>query len=167
MSTRFEEFLKQKAEESDWRDRNRSRSEWLLTLNHLFAEIRKWLREADPEGLLEVVPYQVERVEQRLGIYDAPALKIRLGTNSIDILPMGRHVTNHLQLQNMLVIPSNVGRWGDLSGGRVDVTDGERRYQLLRSTEAGQDRWYAWSVKPPLLVFDRDRLEEILQDLLR
>ena len=30
--------------------------------------------EADPDDLLEIVPYEVERVEKRLGIYDAPPL---------------------------------------------------------------------------------------------
>jgi len=38
--------------------------------------------------------------------------------------------------------PGNAQRWGDLSGGRVDITNGERRHLLLRSIEDGQDHWY-------------------------
>src|SRR5438067_1384257 len=92
MPTSFQEFLRQKAEGSNVKDRIRSRGEWLGALNRLRDQIRGWLHEADPDDLLEIVPYEVERVEQRLGIYDAPALKIRLGTDTVDVLPMGRFV---------------------------------------------------------------------------
>jgi hypothetical protein len=167
MSTRFQEFLREKAKGSELGSRNRSRAEWLGALNRLFEQVRDWLRQSDPDDLLEILPYEVERVEERLGIYDAPALKIRLGTDSVDILPVGRHVAKPLAIQHLQAIAGNERRWGDLSGGRVDVTDGERRYQLLRSIEDGEDRWYAWSDKPPLTPLDRDCLEAILQDLLR
>jgi len=166
MSTSFQEFLRQKAKGSDLKDRNRSRSEWLSVLNRLLDQVRDWLRQSDPDDLLETVPYEVERVEPRLGIYDAPALKIRLGTDSVDILPMGRHVTKHIEIQHLQAIPGNQDRWGDLSGGRVDITDGERRYQLFRSIQDGRDHWYAWGDSMTLLPFDRDRLETILKDLL-
>jgi hypothetical protein len=167
MPTSFQEFLRQKAERSDWKDRSRSRGEWLGALNGLFDQLRDWLRESDPDGLVEVVPYEVERVEERLGIYDAPALKVRLGTDAADILPVGRYATQHVMVQTLQAIPENKWRWGDLSGGRVDITDGERKYQLLRSVEGGQNRWFVWDGKPPLNPLDRGQLETILQDLLR
>ncbi len=143
MSTSFQEFLRQKAKGSDLRSRNRSRMEWLGALNRLFGQVRDWLRQSDPDDLLEVVPYEVECVEEGLGIYDAPALKIRLGTDSVDVLPVGRFVSKNLAIQNLQLIPGNERRWGDLSGGRVDITNGERRFQLLRSLEAEADHWYA------------------------
>jgi hypothetical protein len=65
------------------------------------------------------------------------------------------------------LIPGNERGWGDLAGGRVDITDGERRHLLLRSIVDGQDCWYA--VGDPNHVpipFDQVRLEAILQDLL-
>jgi hypothetical protein len=114
------------------------------------------------------VTYEVQRVEERLGVYDAPALTIRLNTDSADILPMGRFVPLPTHVQNQLSVASNRQAWGNLSGGRVDVTDGERRHILLRSTEGGPDRWYVVKrsdVTP--LPFDKDQLEAILEDLLQ
>jgi hypothetical protein len=168
MQTSFQEFLRQKVEGSDWRDRKRLRDEWLGALHRLLVQIRDWLNESDPEGILEYVTYDVERVEGRLGVYDAPALKIRLNADFAEVLPVGRSVPLPYYVQDQLSVPSNRQAWGDLSGGRVDITNGERKHILLRSTQGGQDRWYAVmkDVTPPL-PFDRACLEGILKDLLR
>ncbi len=83
-------------------------------------------------------------------------------------MPVGRYANGPLELKNLQMIPGNERRWGDLSGGRVDVTNGERRYVLLRSIEDGQDRWYALAgnqiVPKP---FDSNCLQAILEDLLK
>lgn len=169
MQTSFQEFLRQKVEGSDWRDRKRLRTEWLGALNRLLDQIREWLRESDPEGLLEPVAYDVQCVEPRLGVYDAPAMKIRLNTEYAEVLPIGRFTTHPITLQNLLFIPGNRQRWGDLSGGRVDVTNGERRHLLLRSADDGQERWYALIAGQAAIPipFDRVCLERILEDLLK
>jgi hypothetical protein len=167
MHTSFQEFLRKKTEGSAWRERKERRAEWLGALDRLFAQFRIFLREADPEGLIEIVDYEVERVEERLGVYDAPALKIRLNTASADVIPTGLNVRRPLSLENLLGVPGNVSRWGDLAGGRVDVTDGERKHMLFRSVQDGQDHWYVMMAeKAGLAPFDRRSLEEILQDLL-
>src|SRR4051812_37808057 len=88
----FSEFLRQKGEEYRVRDRHEQRSEWLEAINSLYDQIRGWLREVDPEGLLDIVPYQVSRTEPVLGTYDAPALKIQLGPAEAHLKPMGRWV---------------------------------------------------------------------------
>jgi len=75
----FRDFLKAKADELGVRDRHRRRGEWLGAIHRLLDQIRDWLRESDPEGVLDIEPYEVSRTEQDLGTYDAPALKIRLG----------------------------------------------------------------------------------------
>ncbi len=164
MQTSFQEFLKQKVEGSDWKDRKRLRAEWLGTLDRLLNQIRDWLRESDPEGVLECVNYEVQRVEERLGVYDAPALKIRLNTEYAEVLPIGRFTPQ----------PFAFGQWlldgyGDLnlSKGRVDITNGERRHLLLRSGE-GEGRWFALIPgRPEPIPFDRSCLEAILEDLLK
>ncbi|MGC8644362.1 MAG: hypothetical protein ACP5XB_31250 [Isosphaeraceae bacterium] len=163
--TSFQVFLRQKVDISALKDRYRSRGEWLGAINRLLDRGRGWLREADPDDLLEIVPYEVERVEKRLGIYDAPALKIRLGTSSVDVLPVGRYSVGLLSLDLLKGVPGNAQRWGDLFSGRVDITNGERRHILLRSIEDGQDRWYAVGDSPSPALLDRGRLEEILQEL--
>jgi len=117
MSTSLREFHQKKTEGTDLKERNRLRSEWLGSLNRLFDQIREWLREADPEEVLEVVSYKVERVEQRLGVYDAPGITIRLGTDSVQIVPSGRYAHKPLAFETLLGVQGNEQRWGDLSGG--------------------------------------------------
>lgn len=113
------------------------------------------------------MPYRVQRVEEHLGVYDAPALKIRPNTESADILPIGRFTPLPLSIQNWLFISNNRETHGSLSDGRVDITDGERRRFLLRSHENGEDRWYAQQRDQAVPVpLNRARLEEILKDLL-
>ncbi len=168
MQTGFQEFLRQKLEGSDWRDRKKLRSEWLGALNRLLDQIRGWLGESDPEGVLEFVTYEVERVEGRLGVYDAPALKIRLNADFAEVLPIGRFTPLPYALQQMLSVPDNRRAWGSLSGGRVDITNGERRHFLLRSTDDGEENWYALMVDRIAPVpFTRACLEDILEDLLK
>lgn len=165
MSISFQEFLRQKAEGTNSRDRNRIRGEWLGALNRLLDLIRDWLREADPENLLEIVPYEVERVEERLGIYEAPALKIRLGTDALDILPVGRFSIGPVHVRALFNLP--VGREKtDPIAGRVDITDGERKYLLLRFVEAGQDHWFTVDEQSQTHPLDRHCLEMILRNLL-
>jgi len=167
MLTDFQEFLRKKTEGSAWKERKERRVEWLGALNRLFAQIRGFLREADPEGLIEIVDYEVERVEERLGVYDAPALKIRLDTASADVIPVGLNSRKPLSLMNLLAVPGNESRWGDLAVGRVDVTDWERKHILFRSIQNGQDQWYVMMAeKAGLTPFNRQSLEEILLDLL-
>jgi len=61
----FQEFLRQKAAESGWNGRIDGRAEWLKAIGWLFARIRALLQDADPNGILEIVEYEVERVEKR------------------------------------------------------------------------------------------------------
>ena len=96
-----------------------------------------------------------------------PAVKIRLDLDFVDIRPVGRFVTGPLLLQHWQTIAENRQRCGDLSGGRVDMTNGERRYLLLRSITDGRDFWYVVAgdqgVPKPL---DPTGSNSILQDLL-
>lgn len=164
MQTSFQEFLKQKVEGSDWKDRKRLRAEWLGALNRLLDQIRDWLRESDPDGVLECVNYEVQRVEERLGVYDAPALKIRLNTEYAEVLPIGRFTPQPFAFGQWLL-----DRYTDLhfTNGRVDITNGERRHLLLRG-DAGEGQWCALIPgRPEPIPFDRTCLEAILEDLLK
>ena len=163
----FKDFLQQKAGETGWKERAERRVKWLEAVERLFARVQDLLNEADPDGLLEIVRYKVERVEERLGVYDAPALKIRLATQSVDVVPVGLNVPKPLRLMNLLAVQGNQSRWGDLAAGRVDVTDGERRHMLFRSVDTGRDCWYVMiNQASGIKELDRQSLEEILQDLL-
>jgi hypothetical protein len=160
----FQEFLKQKTAGSDIRERNRSRMEWVEALNRLHEQIRNWLRQADPEGLLEVVPYEIQRGESRLGVYDAPALKVRLNADEVDVLPVGRYAIGPLSGETRKALPGIAGPDGP-AAGRVDITDGEHKYMLFRDSKVDPDRWFVLTEGAKLEEFDRARLEAILQDL--
>jgi hypothetical protein len=161
MPTSFQEFLRQKAEGTGIQERNRNRAEWLKALEGLLTQIEDWLRAADTEKLLEILRYDVERVEDRLGIYDAPALKIRLGTDEVDVVPVGRYTIGPIPAH---VIQSR-GTDGPM-GGRVDITNGERKYLLLRyNSRSGEDCWFAGNERLEVGLLDRGKLETILQDL--
>jgi len=154
----FREFLKTKADESGLRDRHRRREEWLGAIKQLLDQIRGWLRDSDPEGLLDIEPYEVARTEKDLGTYDAPALKIRLGAGEIDVLPMGREIP-------FMAIR---GASGDATqfAGRIDITDGFRKYNLFREVRDGNDRWQIKDERNRITYLDSLSFERILQDLL-
>jgi hypothetical protein len=164
MPTNFQDFLKQKAEGTGIRERNRNRGEWLKALQGLLTQIEDWLHDADAENLLETMRYDVERVEDRLGIYDAPALKIRLGADEVDVVPVGRYAIGPLPAQAIKSLPG-VEATDGAAAGRVDITNGERKYLLLRDISSGEDRWHAVNERSQMVLFDRAYLETILQDL--
>jgi len=160
----FQDFLRRKAEGTDVRERNRNRDEWLKAINGLLDQIEEWLRAADAENLLEIMRYDVERVEERMGVYDAPALKVRLGTDEVDVVPVGRYAIGPLPAQAIKSLMGVEGTDGP-AAGRVDITNGERKYLLLRDLTSGQERWYAVDERSKAVLFDRAYLEAILQDL--
>jgi hypothetical protein len=51
------------------------------------------------------------------------------------------------------------------AAGRVDITNGERKYLLIRDVSTGRDRWYALDEKSKAALLDQSSLEFILQDL--
>jgi hypothetical protein len=163
MSTSFQQFLRQKAEKYGVPERHRNRAEWILAINRLFEQIREWLKASDPEELIEIVPYEVQRVERPLGIYDAPALKVRLGTRDVSIVPIGRYAIGPVPAN--IVSHSGLEEAAGPVAGRVDITNGERKYLLLRNVSTGQDRWYALDERSNATLLDQFRLETILQDL--
>lgn len=167
----FREFLKAKAEEYGVRDRHRLRDEWLAAVNQLLAQLQEWLQQADPEGLLDIIRYKVARTEQGLGTYDAPAMKIRFGPGEVDVVPMSRG----LKPPNF---PAATGPRSSSStpgsptfsppsyGGRVDLTDGYRKYNLYRNRSGLHDVWEVPDDGGGLNELTSGLFEQIVQDLL-
>jgi hypothetical protein len=154
----FQEFLKSKAEEKGIKDRHRRRGEWLGAIHRLLDQIRDWLRQSDPEGVLDVEPYEVSRTEHELGTYDAPALKIRLGAAEVNVLPMGRDVP-------FMAIRGASGTPAEFAG-RVDISDGFRKYNLYREVKEGRDSWQVRDERNRFTYLDPVSLGQILQELL-
>jgi hypothetical protein len=154
----FQEFLKDKARGMNAEEVRKRREEWLAAVDRLMAQLCAWLKEADPEGLLTVVPFAVEKREEGLGFYQAPGLSIRMGADEVQVVPVARNVIGY-------VGPREEG--GVRGEGRVDITDGSGKYYLYRTLKDGE-RWYVLNEQrygqPALL--DKARFEAVLQVLL-
>lgn len=158
----FREFLRGKGEEFDLRDRRRRRREWLGALERLIERIVGWLHQSDPDGLLDIDRYEVSRTEPRLGTYEAPALRIRLGAAEARLIPIGREVPLPSVRVESPVPPD--------FHGRVDLADAPvsplRRYHLLLDVREDGEHWHIRDEHGRFSPLGREEFERILQDLL-
>jgi hypothetical protein len=153
----FREFLHKKAEEQRQPERRQRRAEWVAAVERLNGQLRTWLAESDPERLLDVHPFEVEKYDPDLGAYTVESLRIGMGDEAVEVVPVGRNVVGTIRL------PGDVSLRAD---GRVDITDGVRKHILYRSVRDGQEQWYAVDEEFKAAPLDRGRLEAILLDLL-
>jgi hypothetical protein len=149
----FQEFLDNLAREQGDKERRARRAEWIAAVDRLLAQLRTWLAESDPKKVLEVIPLEVEKAEPGLGAYTIASLQIGVGRRSVQVDPMGRNAVGLVASR----IPAE---------GRVDITDGVRRYILYRTLQEGKVSWYVLNERFEATPLDRARLEAILQDLL-
>lgn len=85
-------FLRKKKEEmqSQEKDWEKIRKEWLENLKQFYDTIKSWLKEELNEGLLEIEDFTVTLNEEYLGRYIAPALIIKALDQIISLKPVGR-----------------------------------------------------------------------------
>jgi hypothetical protein len=153
----FREFLEKKAQGQRQSERRERRDEWVAAVGRLIAQLRAWLTESDPDRLLDVVPLEVEKAEPDLGTYTVPSLKIGVGDVAVRVEPVGRNAVGVVRPRGDPSVRAE---------GRVDVTDGVRKYILYRTLKDGKESWYALDERFEATPLDRGRLEAILQDLL-
>jgi hypothetical protein len=153
----FQQFLESRAKQINPKERRERQEEWVAAVGRLIDKLCAWLTESDPKQLLDVVPLQIERAEPGLGAYTVKSLKIGLGDAAVQVVPVGRNVIGVVEVPGQAGVPAE---------GRVDITDGTRRYILYRTLTDGQERWYALDERFQATPLDRGRLEAILQDLL-
>ena len=160
----LKDFLLAKADEYGVRDRIRRRKEWLDAVRRLYEQLKTWMREADPEGLLDVVPYEVQRTEHGLGTFDAPALQVCFGPAELSIEPMSSGPSRYLFEVATGRDRSYTGEIAPRFQGRVDISNGLRKYNFLREA-ARSEVWRTWDGKR-LEILDQARFEAILKELL-
>jgi hypothetical protein len=150
-----------------WTERRIFCSEWVVALEALFDRIGRLLRELDLHDIREIEPYTVGRVEPRLGEYDAKALRIYSATSAVYIVPIARFAARHSGLARIRVARRDVFPWGDLAGGRVDISNGKKRRLLLRSIQDGQEYWYLFNpYRYRIWPLTRESLEVTLREFL-
>jgi hypothetical protein len=99
----------------------------------------------------------IERAERALGTYELPGLKIHVSDAAVEVVPLSRNVVGSIGPR---------GEPGLRAAGRVDITDGTRKYALHRSIPEGQDVWYVVAERSSVTPLTRDRLQEIVMDLM-
>jgi hypothetical protein len=135
MSTRFREFLQQQTH------RHRAEAElgkaeldeWRAALERLFSRIREWLKESDPDGVIEIEEGEQRIREPGLGNYRVPRLDLRAFGKWIGIIPKARKTVG-------TATPPQKSA-PQRAEGRVDITDELRRYVLYRFRDNGRDSW--------------------------
>jgi len=129
----------------------RERAEWLDDLRTLMETLHGWLRDAESEGLLQIVREGTTVTEPKYGTYDVPAMIIQApGPRSVHVHPVGLEVLG--------------------VAGRVDLDAGPRKVRLLRQ----KDRSWVLARPSPVSRFasdlaplDEQTFAEALDDLLR
>jgi len=156
--TSFRELLHQKGQEGD-REKHRKerREEWIGAVRRLITQLCDWLQEADSDGILDIFSTEVEKLEQELGSYEVPRLVVRLGDANLQIVPVARNVVGSVEPRGAAALRAE---------GRVDVTDGVRKYILYRTLQDGKERWYALDENFDPAALDQDRFMSIMEDLL-
>ncbi|MBF0155423.1 MAG: hypothetical protein HQL64_16940 [Magnetococcales bacterium] len=109
LNTEFAAFLKQKkAREApngrvDW---ERRKSIWLAKIDSLFQELGGWLapykQPDEGEPLLDFFTEEIEINEEFLGTYPVPSMKIRLGSEEVNLKPVGSIILGGLGRIDMI-----------------------------------------------------------------
>jgi hypothetical protein len=154
--TSFKEWVKQKTEESSSSERAQLVNDWVHACLRLREQIKTWLTE-EGEGRIVFGELVVERVERGLGPYSLPKLVIQVGDESAELVPLGRKVMGSVGLR---------GGPEYRSAGRVDLTNGTRKYMLYRTIQAGEDVWYVVDDSSEISLLTKERFLEILMDLM-
>ncbi|MCI0638387.1 MAG: hypothetical protein L0Y70_04890 [Gemmataceae bacterium] len=131
MSATLKEFLHEKAQKHQ-AEMNAGKAivdEWRTSIEQLFRQIREWLKESDPQGLIEIEENQAEIKEPGLGFYRVPRLDFRAFGKWIGIIPKARNTVGTANPPQKSA-PKR-------AEGRVDI----RRYVLYRFKEDGRDTW--------------------------
>ncbi len=161
MSTTFSEFLRQQAEKhrAEASAGKATVDEWRSAVERLFAELRGWLKESDPEGIIEVEEGRQDISEPGLGRYHVPRLNLRAFGKWIGIIPKARRTVGTAKPSQKAAPRRAVGR--------VDITDELRRYVLYRLLEDGRETWFIDDLESETKPLDRAAFEQALMSYLR
>jgi hypothetical protein len=164
MSTAFTQFLREQAEkhEAEARAGKATVDEWRAAIERLFTQIRAWLADSDPEGIIEIKQGQHDASEPGLGRYRVPRLDLNAFGKWIGIIPKARNTVASARPPQRSA--------PERATGRVDITDEVRRYVLYRFPQnGGSDVWLIddpnSNTDPKLL--DQQAFETALMSYLR
>jgi hypothetical protein len=161
MTTPFKEFLRERAEkyQAESQSTKATLEEWWGAIERLFAQLREWLREDDPAGVIEIKESEWDVTEPGLGRYRIPRLDLRAFGKWVGIIPKARHTVGRASPPQKSA-PQR-------ADGRVDITDELRRYVLYRFREDGQEVWLIDDLESEQKPLDKEAFERALMSYLR
>jgi len=161
MSSAFTDFLRHEAKryQSEANAGKATVDEWRSAIDQLFARIRGWLKQSDPDGVIEIKQGQQDIREPGLGRYSVPRLDLRVFGKWIGIIPKARK-TVETATPPQKSAPQR-------TAGRVDITDELRRYVLYRFQEDGQELWLIDDLESEPKPLDQGAFENALMSYLR
>jgi hypothetical protein len=154
--TSFKEWVKQKTDESSSSERTQLVNDWVHACLRLREQVKGWLNE-EGEGRIVFREVVIERSERRLGTYSTWKLVIGVGDETVELVPLGRNVFGSFGLP---------GETEHRGAGRVDLTNGTRKYMLYRTIQAGEDVWYIIDEQSRTSLLTKERFLEIVMDLM-
>jgi hypothetical protein len=89
MSISLKEFLREQAakEAAMARASKAVVDDWRSAIERLFGQIRVWLADSDPSGVIQIEQHEHEVREEGLGVYHVPRLDLRAFGKSVGIIP--------------------------------------------------------------------------------
>jgi hypothetical protein len=160
MSTTFTEFLREQAakREAEAKAGKAAIDEWRAAVERLLAQIRGWLAESDPDGIIQIKDGEQELREPGLGRYRVPRLDLRALDKWIGIIPKARLTVGTAK-------PPRKDA-PERAEGRVDITDELRRYVLYRFRQDGGDLWLIDDLRSEPKPLTHELLEAALMSYL-
>jgi hypothetical protein len=135
MGTTFKQFLHEQAKQHQ-AEANAGKAtvdEWRSAIERLFGQFREWLKESDPDGVIEIEESGQDVNEPGLGRYRVPRLNLRVFGKWIGIIPKARRTVGSAKPPQKSA--------PERADGRVDITDELRRYVLYRFRQGDDDVW--------------------------
>ncbi len=156
------EYLKTTGKEisAKAQENKQSLDEWRRDVDQFLQVVRSAVEAADSERVLFIRKSRVYLREVRFGEYELPSLEIVLGDTEVKVEPQGRF---------------NVGRLRTPDGsafqieGRVDITDGTRRYLAYRTPllENGHGWWVCDEDRKDPRFWKDEVIQDVILDLLK
>lgn len=155
----LKELIKEQAQRLSQPDVKKQRDHWIQQEEQLVAQLKAWLKEADPDGALKFERTSHELREEQFGAYEAAGMKIDLGGRRVEIVPRGGAVGG--------VVPLEDGRPVRIHG-LVDVANEVERYRLYRTLDDSGERWFIkHRAAERAVTLDRASFESAMVSLLK
>lgn len=158
MSKSLKEFLTEQAEQirSEEEANKAEVTKWEAAIRRLIDQIEAWLKDSDPEGILDIRREAVDLAEDPIGRYQPLSLQIWMGGHHANVMPVALSVIGPSQ-------KPGEGRWR----GRVDVDGPSDSFSLYRFVHAdGREDWLIRDEENyTLSPLDREKFESMFMRL--